>query len=160
MDIESPPKSKPNKFESKEFSINEALSCEVESEEELSIHLSIVNVNKNAQDSLAFLLKSGLERLAEMLEKESRLKKIQTITATSWIVAKHPGLLKKAGFTLNSQDSGYTQAVEKYKSLIGKIAPDKQGIEPRRAVISKDELIKRYRKYPFIFKSPKEDKYY
>ena len=105
-------------------------------------------------------MKSGLERLAEMLEREARLKKTKRITVTSWIITEHSNLFRKAGFTLDNQGINYIRDIERYKSNLENIPPEKRGVEPERAIISREELVKRYRRSPFILKNLKEERYY
>jgi hypothetical protein len=62
---------------------------------------AILHVAPKGSVGLGGVLKSfrdGMKELAKQVKKDKRIQRIQ---ATSWIVASNPGLLKKAGFTID-----------------------------------------------------------
>lgn len=77
------------------------------------------------------LLREGLAELAKIVEKD---KNIKTITGTSWIVAAHPGILEKMGFTIDGQIT--PEEMEKF--FTGEERP------VHRAHIDRQELLDKY----------------
>ncbi len=61
---------------------------------------ALIHIGPKGDLSLGEILKAfrdGLHELAKQVEEDERIKEIR---ATSWIVASNPGLLEKAGFTV------------------------------------------------------------
>lgn len=141
-------------FESKnyrEFYLNELMSCELQTKEEISIHLEWANAEQKKR--LFVLLKSGLNKLAELLERESRLRNVKLISAISWIVTEHPNLFTKAGFSIDNKGWNFIKKSAKYKSRKGNIPTEKLLIAPSYAFISRDDFTRRYKgKDPMIYK--------
>lgn len=79
--------------------LNECLSFYLDAPDRISLHVG--DVKKFPLSEKLRLLWDGLDKLAELLVSDSRLKDIKTITATSWIVTEHPHLLEKLGFTID-----------------------------------------------------------
>jgi len=81
---------------SQEFvKLNELLSYEIKSD---SIHIHMLPEEK--VENLAIKFKAGLQKLAEILNENQN---IETIQATSWIIAKHPKFIERFGFVIDSE---------------------------------------------------------
>ena len=48
-------------------------------------------------------IKAGLQKLAGLMETDPRWKKVQKVTAISWLVAKHPEVLEELKFTIEGE---------------------------------------------------------
>ncbi|OGI65129.1 hypothetical protein A3A95_04300 [Candidatus Nomurabacteria bacterium RIFCSPLOWO2_01_FULL_39_18] len=127
------------------FDLNEVVSCRVEDDNEISIHLE--SKQEKPLVNLKSLARSGLEKLAEMLEKEDRFKKIKLVTATSWVVTEHPDLITKAlGFTIDNENKFINSSVRKirYKYKKKNIPLNKIFIKPGFAFMSREEFLDRF----------------
>jgi hypothetical protein len=107
--------------------INEVLSYGQGSDGWLHIHLAPARTLKNVKS----LIIDGLKELAQRAKADSS---IQGLTATSWIVAKNPGILEKLGFTYKGElpDEMRQRHFSEETRTVG------------RAIISRDELINKY----------------
>ncbi len=79
--------------------LNEMLTYE-QKKTEIHIHLS-PSETLSLGNKLT-LLRDGFKKLAEILKDNSS---IEQVRATSWLVAAHPGLLEKLGFTVEGEIS-------------------------------------------------------
>jgi len=95
----------------------------------IHIHLA------NARDlkNLRALVLDGLQKLAEVIKNNE---KVKTIEATSWIVAKNPGLMEKMGFEVEGEID------EEFRRR--HFSDDKRKIS--KATIGREEFLKRYLK--------------
>ena len=112
---------------SKEFvRINELISYERKGN---ICYIHIIPEGKVEQGLSEFM--SGMKNLAKVVDGD---RNIETIEATSWIVAKHPRLLEKFGFTVDGEISKEVRAVHfpGDKSMISK------------AHISRNDFLKKY----------------
>lgn len=75
--------------------------------------------------------RDGMKELAKQVDEDKRIKEIQ---ATSWIIASNPGLLEKAGFTVE----GSIDEKMREEHFSGETRPVSW------AHIGRDELLKRY----------------
>ena len=125
MNFESLNSLKKNK--NREFTaINELLSY---GKDEDLIHIHVVPDQKVENFMTSF--RSGMERLAEMIDAD---KSIKEVTATSWIVAKHPKILERAGFVVD----GEIEEVMRKAHFAG----EKRTVW--KAHISRKDLLKKY----------------
>lgn len=111
--------------------INQLLGYEREEDGWISIHIArnkTVSVNEKRQFILFF--SEGMKELAQVAQKEN----IKGIWAESWIIAKHPDILKRYGFTVEgnldkeSRDNKY---------------PDEER-EVGRAYIETEKLVEKF----------------
>ncbi|MFA4817130.1 MAG: hypothetical protein WC608_00200 [Parcubacteria group bacterium] len=77
--------------------LNELLSYEIKGDSIL-IHM----VPGEKVENFVIKFKAGLQKLAEILNEN---KNIETIQATSWIIAKHPKLIERSGFVIDGEIS-------------------------------------------------------
>jgi hypothetical protein len=70
-----------------------------ENPKEVEIHLAPATelIKEKGIENFKKEVEVGLRKLAEIIRSNDR---IEEVSATSWIVAKNPGLLKKLGFTI------------------------------------------------------------
>ncbi|MBI2639849.1 MAG: hypothetical protein HYW90_03095 [Candidatus Sungbacteria bacterium] len=80
------------------------------------------------------LIRQGLSELAHKLTSNPELQNIDKITATSWIVAKHPKLMERLGFTI---EGPITEELKKEH-----FAGEARNVS--RCSMTKEELLKRY----------------
>lgn len=84
------------RLRSEEFTpINDVLSYGIDAD--------VVHIHAEQQDSLGLvkklhLFREGLGGLAQIIKEHPE---VSTITATSWIIAENPELIKKFGFTVD-----------------------------------------------------------
>jgi hypothetical protein len=117
----------PERIDNREIiEINELLSYEIESDI-VQIHIVPEGKVENAMAKFG----DGLQKLAHII---SELKDIKTVEASSWIVANHPKLPERYGFTIDGQIDEITR--EKY------FADEKRKVW--RAHMDRDEFLKRY----------------
>ena len=83
-------------FTAENVEINEMIFCEFKKDNELWLHIDDVR-DKTLSDKM-HLLFDGFKKLANYLVSDERFANVKHITGTSWIVAKHPKLLKRLGF--------------------------------------------------------------
>ncbi len=79
------------------------------------------------------LVREGFKELAEIVNKN---KKIEVITATSWIIAKHPNMINKLGFTDNGEIG--EEKREEYFS------EEDDDIEIHEARMTREEFLEKY----------------
>lgn len=98
-----------------------------------SIHIHLAPAKDISISEMMRFVKDGLEKLARTVETN---KEIKTITATSWIVARYPGVMKRLGFTTKGKiDNKMRQKYFKY---------DKREIHG--AVMTREEFLNKYLK--------------
>lgn len=95
------------------------------------IHIHLANARD--MKKLRALVLDGLQKLAEIIKADE---KVKTIEATSWIVAKNPGLMEKMGFEVEGEID------EEFRRR--HFGDDKRKIS--KATISREEFLKRYLK--------------
>lgn len=83
---------------SKGISVNKILSYGITGDN-LHIHLRNLEISHNEKE---ILVQDGLRKLATLIANKPKIKKI---SATSWIVAKHPRTIQKMGFTIKGSIS-------------------------------------------------------
>ncbi len=114
--------------------INELLHYSINKDTELYLHVSPAKT-LSLQEQLK-LLREGLPILAQKLQNDPKLAKVETIGAVSWIVAANPGLLTRIGFTYK----GNLDEKRKAESFPGD--PSDIG----EAYISREDFLKKYSK--------------
>lgn len=100
------------------------------------VHRKKINLHISPSETLSIsekisLVKDGLRRLAEVLKENEQ---IESVVATSWIVAANPGILEKLGFFVDGEISAEARA--NWRSV------DDRPIAS--AHISRDDFLKRY----------------
>lgn len=65
-------------------------------------------------------LREGLKKLADELKNNENLENIKIVSAKSWIVEEHPGLMEKLGFTIEAEKTDRaTITRERFLELYG-----------------------------------------
>lgn len=77
--------------------LNEILSYGTRGNE---IHIHLAPAKTQSMGTNLTLVKEGLKELAERIKTDPTLRDIEEITASSWIVASHPHMMEKLGFTM------------------------------------------------------------
>ncbi len=96
---------------------------------------SIIHIHAPAGktvDNKITLYRDGMTKLAEVVHNDSEIK---NITATSYIVAEHPGLFKRAGFTIGDVTKEFKE--EHYYNEKATI---------KKATISREDFLQRFYK--------------
>lgn len=138
-----------NPLESNSLQFNEFLGYELESKDQISLHLLHGSNGKNFGEKLT-LWKDGFKTLTRLLLGMDELKNVKYITATSWLVTDKPRLIKRLGFTIvDGPSKTVNKYKEKYKERISKLGDDIRefyhpDIEPGYAYISRDRFIELY----------------
>ena len=97
------------------------------------IHIHLAPAKDIGISEMMRLVKDGLEKLAGIVKTN---KEIKNITATSWIVAKYPGIMERLGFTTGGKiNNKMRQKHFRY---------DKREIH--KANISREEFLNKYLK--------------
>ena len=108
--------------------INDLISYGID-EGTMHIHVAPNETTSNAKK--LSMLKEGMGGFAKAVKKNEAIEKI---TGTSWIVAEHPRLLEKLGFTVE----GDIEDEERERFFAGETR------DIHRANINRDELLSRY----------------
>jgi hypothetical protein len=115
--------------ENKFIPINEILSYGLGGKDFIHIHLSPAETMNLSEKKTA--LEDGFKKLAQLVKDNEDIK---YITATSWIVAKHPRLMESIGFTVEGEIDKETK--ERH------FASEKRKVD--KATMTREKLIKRY----------------
>jgi hypothetical protein len=110
--------------------LNEVFSYSLD-EKDLHLHMSPSD-DISAVSKVRYI-KDGLEKLSEIIKSN---KKIEKISATSWIVAKNPKLLERLGF----KNEGPIDEKTRKRDFSGETNPIS------RATISREEFLSKYLK--------------
>lgn len=110
------------------IAVNDAFSYRID-EGELKVDVAPVSDFKLA-DKLS-MLRDGLWAIAAVIDRDPSIK---IVSATSWIVAENPGLLKKMGFTIEGE-IGKELREEHFRS-------EKRPVH--RATMSREDFLKKY----------------
>lgn len=132
------------KIKGVEWDLNRLLSCELLNDGELMLH---VNYAKDLLISEKIrLFRNGFIELSRLLKNNPWFSSVQLITATSWIVAEHPKMMERLGFTIDntSEDSIWHKNI--YFQRKGSKNLDKMFADPDYAFISKEKFIELYDK--------------
>lgn len=122
--------------------LNEMLGCELRGKGRLWLHVSEFRDRSFGQKLR--LLREGFSNLAYLLKEEPEFSKVDTISATSWIVTKNPGLLKRLGFTVDNNAEGFEESKKEYGSKHRIVDKETKDIEPGYAYISKAKFLELY----------------
>lgn len=125
-----------------EVLVNNMIEGEIINERELG--LIIFDVRSMEISEKLEMLRTGFQKLAYILETDERLKNIEIISGTSWIVAEHPKLMELLGFEVTTDESKFhTQKLE-YDKRKG-LHPDFKDKEAAYAYISKEKFLDIYK---------------
>lgn len=119
--------------------INELLEAELGDNGELFLHVEDVR-NFSLSEKLE-MLRTGLQKLAYMLETDPELKDVQKISGTSWIVYQHPKLMKNLGFEVITDPTLFPSYKTEYENRKEYIEPEFKDLKPAYAYISRDKFL-------------------
>ncbi len=99
------------------------------------VHLAPAKELKKEVGETAFLelIKDGIKKLAEIVKKDKKIKKIAAI---SWLVAQRPKVIESLGFTIKGEIN------QEFRKKFFPYEPDDEEI--MRAIIKREKFLKRY----------------
>ncbi len=86
------------------FGINDVVYYSL-SEDKKEIHINIHNAKSISFGVMMEEFKNGLKEMAQKLQTDPALSEVNDIQARSWIIEKHPNIVKRYGFTLMGVDA-------------------------------------------------------
>lgn len=116
--------------------LNQLISAKLDTPESISIHVGDSAGLPWSESYLMFV--EGMRSLAVMLERNQDFKEVKEITATSWIVTKHPTVLEGLGFTITDQGGSASKMLQSGIYTHAKSEPW------RHAYMRRDDFIRRY----------------
>ena len=125
-----------------DIDLNSIFFCEFIDPKNINLHLDEAH-NLSLGNKLAFL-HDALKTLAFLLGNNSKFVEVETIHAISWIISTHPKIIEHLGFTVSDDVDEANQFRDMYKKRIKNIDPDKRGIEPGYAHVSRDKFLELY----------------
>lgn len=130
-----------NEESNNSIGLNEMLSYEIISDEEVWIHIEDVRYLPLTEKLR--LLREGLKDLAYLVQTDLGLSKIKKISGMSWIVSKNPKLVESLGFTVVDSLEGLEDQLKEYENRKDSLVAHKYDT-PGYAYIEKEKLIQLY----------------